>query len=711
MSHYAIRIIPAAPQDFFGESKLRPNKNAIRPTEGNIGDSQVPMPTPFYNSSIRSECNFESYLKLFHSTLKLSDGFRDACILGRIWLRQRGFGSQIQKGGFGHFEWAALTALLLRGGGPQGHSVLSPGYSSYQIFKAVVQFLSANDLIAKPVVYEAADFVASKFTGPMLYDGQRGQNLLYKMTPWSYYLLREEARASLSMLNDVTFDQFESTFIIRTSQPLQRWDCIIKLPLPSKPLGTPTGDHMSSHTNFSFRLAEVLAEGWMDRVKVFDIRESETSSWSINSTGPSSPQSSLIVTVGFDPAKIDRLVDHGPSAEEKKKAAKFQKFWGGKAELRRFKDGSILESLVWSPGSAYTIFQDVTTYLMKRHFGLDVANGLEFIGDGFEKLVPGSGTNAKSFEVLKQSFNVLEKQLRGLEGLPLQLRQLSPVSPQLRYSSVEQPSFSSRQPLRNPADVLIQFEGSGRWPDDVVAIQRTKIAFLLKIGSLLEEVDESTTTRLGLEHEDQPLQNCAFLDIIYNSGAAFRLRIHNDREQILLEQQIKSQSSDHRIREDAASALSNYKRLFLQMPLQTQSIATHCTRFPPLSPTIRLVKLWFDRHMLSGHVSDEVIELLVAHTFLQPYPWRSPSSAMTGFLRTLLFISRWDWRMEPLIVDFTGTMTSKDVDSINTRLEAWRKIDPAMNRTTLFAASNHDTTLKIDRFTYDSTGSVCMQVG
>lgn len=96
--------------------------------------------------------------------------------------------------------------------------------------------------------------------------------------------------------------------------------------------------------------------------------------------------------------------------------------------------------------------------------------------------------------------------------------------------------------------------------------------------------------------------------------------------------------------------------------------------------------------MLSGHVSEEVIELLVAHTFLQPSPWRAPSSAMTGFLRTLLFISKWDWRTETLIVDFNGTMTSQDVSSINTRLEAWRKVDPAMNRTVVFVASSHDPT-------------------
>jgi U3 small nucleolar RNA-associated protein 22 len=37
-------------------------------------------------------------------------------------------------------------------------------------------------------------------------------------------------------------------------------------------------------------------------------------------------------------------------------------------------------------------------------------------------------------------------------------------------------------------------------------------------------------------------------------------------------------------------------------------------------------------------------------------------------------------------------MTSKDVTSIYTRLEAWRKIDPGMSRTVIFAASNYDTT-------------------
>lgn len=692
-SDFTIHVIPAAPEALFAESKLLPIKNSIRP-RGGSEDATILAPSPFYNASLKSDCNVEPYLKLLHSASKQSSGFKDSCVLGRIWLRQRGFGSSLPKGGFGHFEWAALTALLLKGGRPKGHNVLSPGYSSYQMFKAVLQFLSSTNLVSNPLSFEApSDFRLSKSAVPMFYDGPRGQNILYKMAPWSYALLQDESKTSLDMLNDAAFDQFESTFILRTDQPLQRFDCLVRVPVPTQGHEEFSGDHRTSVASFSSRIFEVLQEGLTDRVKLINFQEYAMPSWLIKSSGPSLPeQQSLLVAVVFDPSNVDRLVDHGPSAEDKKKAAKFQKFWGEKAELRRFKDGSILESLVWSPGSSYSIFQEIFTYLVKRHFDADVGRSLTFIGEGFEKSLPSAGTSWKAFEALKQAFNSFEKDIRDMESLPLQLRQLSAISPQLRYSSIQPPTFSPRQPLKKPADVLIQFEGSGRWPDDVVAIQRTKIAFLLKIGSLLEESGSSTTTRLGLENEDQTLQNCAFLDVIYDSGAVFRLRIHNDREQTLLERQIKDKSTDNRAQEDAVAALPTYKRTFVQLPLHTQSIATHCTRFPLLSPSIRLMKLWFDRHMLSRHIREELVELLVARTFLQSYPWRVPSSAMSGFLRTLLFISRWDWRLVPLIVDFTGVMSSREVASINTRLEAWRKIDPAMNRTVLFAASNHDTT-------------------
>ena len=102
------------------------------------------------------------------------------------------------------------------------------------------------------------------------------------------------------------------------------------------------------------------------------------------------------------------------------------------------------------------------------------------------------------------------------------------------------------------------------------------------------------------------------------------------------------------------------------------------------------MKNWRDSHLLSHHVCDELIELLTIRSFIQPYPWAVPGSAMTGFLRTLTFISEWDWRFEPLIIDFSGDMEAAEYDAIYTRFAAWRKIDPAMNRLALLVASNHD---------------------
>ncbi|KAK5003791.1 hypothetical protein LTR28_009734 [Elasticomyces elasticus] len=63
---------------------------------------------------------------------------------------------------------------------------------------------------------------------------------------------------------------------------------------------------------------------------------------------------------------------------------------------------------------------------------------------------------------------------------------------------------------------------------------------------------------------------------------------------------------------------------------------------------------------------------------------------MTGFLRTLFFVSRWDWRSDPWIVNLGGRLKAEDIATINTRFQAWRKIDPALNRIALFAASDID---------------------
>lgn len=202
-----IRIIPIVLDDVFATSRLLPNKNCLRlqPTTSN-GADQALVPTPFYNASLRSDCVVNSYLKLLHGASVKCEAFKDACILGRLWLRQRGFGGSIEKGGFGHFEWAILMALLLQGGGPKGHNVLSPGYNSHQLFKAILQFLSSRDLITNALVVPSGVVDIPKEHGPVVFDGDRNHNLLFKMMQWSYKLVRSDflRRISWKLIFPVT---------------------------------------------------------------------------------------------------------------------------------------------------------------------------------------------------------------------------------------------------------------------------------------------------------------------------------------------------------------------------------------------------------------------------------------------------------------------------------------------------------------------------
>lgn len=186
----------------FPLAKTLPDKNCVRlqrPEEA-AADNTHPA-TPFYNATLRSECCTLPYSKLLAATSAQLEGFDDACRLGGNWLRQRSIGTGLTSGGFGQFEWAALLALLLQGGGSNGKPVLSKGYSSLQLFKATLQFIATKDLAKTPIGVYASSFNRVDNSAPVLYDGQRGINILFKMTEWSYRMVRHEyyARPGLAL--------------------------------------------------------------------------------------------------------------------------------------------------------------------------------------------------------------------------------------------------------------------------------------------------------------------------------------------------------------------------------------------------------------------------------------------------------------------------------------------------------------------------------
>ena len=680
-----LRIVPHVDGSIFPPDKVRPSSSCIR--------SLKPSPTPFYNASMVCDVTLDAHRTLFNIISESCPGFREACMLGNVWLRQRGLGSSVMKGGFGSVEWSAVVAWLLNEALCGRKAAFIPSSGGFQLFKATLQMLGLRDLVTSPLsIGRNENYLASLNGIPVLYNADLNLNLLYKMSPWSYSQLRRDARATLSQLQKPAADNFDTCFIYNVASPYLRSDYIVDLSaqtLRASKMTEATDEPNVLHN--AKNLHNVLRQGLSDRVKDLNVQLPSFGRAELHADRLIMDKNAkVIIHVDIEPSAVLRRIDRGPSAEESEKAADFRTFWGERVELRRFNDGSICETIAWKSQTAHSLLYEMISYLIRTHFGASASKSLTIRGNNLQGILENHEPNLSAFDPVMASFESLENDIRALEDLPLQIRQIRPACPELSFTSVQVPLRSS-QASQHPPDVTVQFEGSARWPDDLTAIQMTKIAFLLRMSDAFRQVHSVRSARIGLENEHSEVLNKAFLEVEYTNGSAFHLRIHHDREQTLIERQLKDRTASPRERETAAAALASYKRTFECRPAHISALQVLARRCPAFSSAARLLKAWLSAHLLQSHIAQELTDVLVARVFVHPYPWPTPTTATTGFLRALLFLSKWDWQHEPLIVDFAGNMSIESLRALNTRFDAWRKLDPAMNRIVMFVATNYDT--------------------
>ncbi|KAL8633238.1 hypothetical protein Q9189_000959 [Teloschistes chrysophthalmus] len=483
--------------------------------------------------------------------------------------------------------------------------------------------------------------------------------------------LKHEATSSLRALGNPVVDSFKSLFISKVYEPYKMYDFLFRI---SSNKGTTTVPSRENDIGPLASLADDLYEKF---------------SYGLGN------RAILIHPMVPNQDHCRRIVDRGPSIDDKTASAHFRHFWGDKAELRRFKDGTIVESLIWDDSDPErSVIGQITKHIVHRQYGQRGQADHPNSDKAFDTLLPWQSATQqdvlRQFSTVTNAFESLCQILRAMDGLPLQIRTLSPASPELRFSSLVAPVAGNPNRLGQPIEFYVQFEYSTRWPDDLAAIQRTKIAFLLTIASRLEKDTSVSTVRLGLDSSKSKLLEHSFLDIVTTHNIVFRLRIHHEHEFEILGQFLNGQRRFLGSKEEVALAVTEFKRTYTHGPAHTQAVATLITRYPMLSLTIRLLKRWRDCHLLSSQIRDELIELLALRSFVCPYPWATPGSLRSAFLRTLAFVASWDWQSEPLIVDFKSDLTKQEIDGIHLRFEAWRRLDPSMNRVAMFAASNID---------------------
>lgn len=469
-------------------------------------------------------------------------------------------------------------------------------------------------------------------------------------------------------------------------------------------------DNPSYRQVFARRLGTVLKKGLTDRAELIAVQYESDKSWNIDSAVPEESDCDISIGLILNSDRAARLVDQGPDAQQKEAAEEFRKFWGSKAELRRFKDGSILESVVWQTQgyeNRTLIVRSIVRYLLQHHFGLDNSRMRYWAGQLYPythlaKAVPNQLYNRKldinGFQPVMTAFNELAKTIRATDSnLPLLINNVYPADPTLRYANAILPypidfdniaGYPSTARYIPAIDVIVQLEGSSKWPDDLAAFQNVKLAFYLKIAQELENCSIKSVVVDDVS-ETNPLAARGYLDV-YFYGFVFRCHLHVSQESKLLQRIVDNKQSDKVKKELAQAALENHQYRFQHRQLHTFHIQAVCAKHPAFSTTMRLVKRWFGAHLLTSQVPEEVIELVCAHVFVEPHPWSAPVSAFTGFTRVLALLASWDWRKSPLIVDIEGELTSADRDVILKNFTQLRERNPNMTQGAMVIATAKD---------------------
>lgn len=441
--------------------------------------------------------------------------------------------------------------------------------------------------------------------------------------------------------------------------------------------------------HFAQSIPKLLERGLTDRVNLITINYDKFSSWPTNELPKTYISSNIILYLGliFNPDESNRLIDHGPSPEDEKAVKEFRELWGNKSETRRFKDGNILECTVWDSNtgieSRSLIISEMVLYLLNLHYGINESKGdiQYFAGQLNEFVTPPSfvpkkifDRNINGFQPVMKAYDELVKQLLSLENIPLKITSVKSTSSALRYSSVFIPQpfcyqnhhqsnednekyngITKREDINShyiePIDIQIQFEVSLRWPNDLVAVQKMKLAFYIRISEQLKSQFPGITTTVVGNNQNKIISLDEYLEIFTTSGFAFRCRIYYEREIPMLERLIKDPDLTIQKREIYNDAMEIEKRTFVDLPLHNSQIQTLCNKYPSLSLTIRITKRWFMANLFEGQVDEGFIEVLCAFVYLESQPWARPATGFVGFFRTLELIVNWDWTNEPIIVD------------------------------------------------------------
>ncbi|CAL5371205.1 unnamed protein product [Camellia sinensis] len=561
---FVVRIIPTA-TSVFNVSKLNMERNNVRA----LNQGGVLQATPKYNSSILEDLFLEDNAEFVRRTFLGWKELGEALILLKVWARQR---SSIYAHDClsGFLISVIMVYLTTKSGGKR----INNSMNTVQIFRVTMDFIATSKLWETGLFFQPqgeSNTLKERRTSlqsfPLIIcDPFAGFNLTFRMTRSGFLGLQDEAALTLGCIDKCRDGGFDEVFMTKIDFPA-KYDYCIRLNLKGKSEVYALGFCLDDECwrLYEQKVHSLMHEGLNDRAKFIRVTWRNTASGYNLEDGLSVFDGEPLL-IGISVSTLEkafRVVDIGPNAENKDEALKFQKFWGEKAELRRFKDSTIAESAVWEckQWERHLIIKRISEHVLVRHLSLSKENITTIVDQLDFSLFYGAEGNttwpptARSFypiafsASLVEAFDVLSKRLRLLDDIPL------------RVSSVQALDSAVEKGL----------EGSGNWPMDDAAIEKTKSAFLLKIGERLVRMSWGMTCNAT---EDDV--------VVYTSGYAFRLKILHERGLSLLKKQIGS---------NQVKRVPSTDRILFIRGQHSSMINGLQGRYPIYGPVVRFLRL------------------------------------------------------------------------------------------------------------------------
>ncbi|GAB1599819.1 nucleolar protein 6-like [Argonauta hians] len=658
------------------------------------------LATPHYNQSILKDLCVIENQNLLEEFLTADCGqLKDGIILLKVWLRQRSL--NMGYGAISGFIMTMYVIYLLK------QKRLNKLMSSYQVFRTTLYNIANGNWLKDGISFFTELQPGCNNNIPTLHsfkkdfdvafvDSSGFLNFTAAVSSYTFLELQHEASITLDILHSQNRDCFHTIFIQKVPFSM-RYDQIFHI----TDVDFPT--RLSTKLEYSQKVldhggASVLAvmpdlvnyihKIISKRITHFQMKPILTPQWPIDSNPPKDFLQCFTFGINLNEEDCYSIMEKGPAADHPDANA-FRQLWAGKSELRKFKDGTVCEAVVWvdKPNlhKKRMIFQTIISSMLSKYFSIS-SDDIIFPATCVESILTlpkgtspeeDYGTGEEANLKVNQTFDKLHKVLSSIK-ISVDIKDIQGISPVLRFSEVfpaigcrdssstlfqnniKLPDSKHNCPPYCPVVTVLCIAGTpGRELRDLTACYCQRSLYLLELLNSLQKFH-----LVAAYHKH-------YLDVLLD-GIVFRLRICFNQEVELLKQPHPSVEGE-KVHSDESLCLWAEMRV---LPKLTSILRSIGQQHQTYGLVVRLAKRWLSAHFLLDYVPAIVVELLVASLFLDPHPFEVPKGSICGFLRFLNLVATFDWSTSPYFINLNNEHSAAEISQIKTDFKVRTSFPP-----------------------------------